>query len=283
MTEHLTQQQRDDYIEESKRHALEVLQIPEVRRRLGDYTDVLITLTGSIEPVRVESDIAYAHETSPKRVPATVMRAGESALRLLSPPGHLDDIQRESLQRGYGEHKAQDIESRYARLVEGKTRTLQLADEIAHTHTDVRYIGDDGEIIKGRPMLVFNRDRSAPSHTDAPVTLHELMHVRQARKVPIWGNPEILTFDARDLSGELEGYSVAAMTILGIQDAGRQAEFLTSIPRTSLERTLEIEEIRAHANKYEADPYAATYAVANELTNREHGITDFLANKIRNK
>lgn len=283
MSEHLSQQQRDAYVTESKRQALEVLQIPEVRRRLGGYADTLFALVGSVDSVGVNDGIVQAHETAPKHVPATVMRAGESALRLLSPPGHLDDFQRESLLREYGEDKARDIESRYGRLVEGKTRTLQLGQELAHTHSDVRHVGDDGEIIKGRPMLIFNWDKSAPSYTDAPITLHELMHVRQARKVPVWGNPEMLTFDARDLSDELEGYSVAAMTILGIQDAGRQNEFLSSIPQRSLERTLEIEEIRDRANKYETDPYAATHMVTKELMHHEHGITDFLADKIRNK
>lgn len=281
MTEHLTQQQRDAYVAESKLQAQEVLRIPEVQRRLGAYTDILYGLTSSIESARVESGIVYANEVSPRHIPVTVMKAGESALRLLSPRG-LDDFQRESLFRVYGENRARDIVSRHELLIKGKTKTLQLGKEVAHTHSDVRYIGDDGEIVKGRPMLVFNQDRSASSHTDAPVTFHELMHVWQARKVPIW-SPETLSFDARDLSDELEGYAVAAMTILGIQDAGRQNEFLTSIPQDSLARALQIEEIRARANKHELDPYTATETVAEELIDHSLGITEFLATKIQNK
>lgn len=283
MTEHLSQQQRDAYITASQRQAQEVLQIPEVQYRLGGYANELFVLTQSVVSARVEDGIVHSYDVHPRLTPATVIRVGEAAARVAS-RDLFDEHQWESMRHDHDDAQVNDLVGRYKRVAEGKTNNLYPFDrELAHMHTQDVVKNRPPKIrLKGRPMVVFNWDASQRQSVDAPVWFHELEHVKQARKLSIW-NPEVLDPDAQELSWELEGYSVAAMTILGIQDAGRQKEFLSSIPRISLDRTLEIEEIRKRANRYETDPYAASREVSEELISNSYGITEFLANKIQNK
>lgn len=281
MTEHLTQTQRDDYIDASKRHALEVLDIPEVQRRLGGYVNTLFALTNSVVPAAVENRMIVASEAPSKALPVTVLRAGEEAMRLVA-GSPFDAYQREAMRQKYGEAGAQWIISDYKRMQRGRSSvSLQpFESQVAYTHTQGVH-NARGERIMGRPMVAFNYDRSALPYADAPVWFHDFMHAQQAREMPVWDAN--INVAAMALSQELEGYRVGAMTILGIQEAGRQGEFLASIPRDSLDRTLEIEEIRVMANRYETDPYAATRKVAQELVNNGHPITSFLKDKIASK
>lgn len=283
MSEHLSQQQRDDYVSESKRQAREVLQIPKLQQRLGGYADLLNTLSESVVSVKVDEGIVHSHDVHPRHVPATVIRVGEKATRLSS-LDLFDGHQLEAIRADYGDEYAGNIIEKYKNAVaDGESGVLPpFKDQFGYAHSNAQLLDESGEVIRGRPMLVMNWEATQQHYSDAPVWLHELMHVHQNRQLAIW-NPEVINFAAQSLSRELEGYAVSAMIILGIQEAGREDEFLASTPRSSLDMMLEIEEIRARANRYETDPYAATREVAEELIGHRYGITSFLSRKILNK
>lgn len=283
MTEQLSQQQRDDYIEESKRQALEVLQIPQVQQRLGVYASELYSLANSVQSVKVDNGIVHSHEVHPRLVPATVIRVGEKVTRL-SAQDMFDEHQLETIRSNYGDTYTENIIEKYRSAVaSGGSGVLpSFNEQFGYAHSNAQLLDEGGEVVRGRPMLVMNWDSTDRQHSDAPVLLHELIHVYQNRRYPIW-NPEIIDFNAQRLTRELEGYAVSAMIILGIQDAGRQHEFLTSTPQPSQDIMLEIEAIRARANRYETDPYAATRQVGEELIAGRYGITSFLVGKILNK
>lgn len=275
MSEQLTQKQRETFVESSRQVAQEVLHIPEVQDRLGYHASNLYALTNQILQMPVENGLVHIDKYDPTHdtITTIALRMGEKAARVVSATP-FDAHQYKTAVEHYGKDQAGALQQEYLSLRGPTSNLYMFSNELAYVHTDdVRTTDDKG--IKAQPILALNYDRSNGSFTDAAVTLHELAHVRQTRELPVRNSREI-AFANRDLSQELEGYYVSAMTILGIQDANRQREFLTSIPQESIDRALKVEEIRSAINKYELDPFAANKVIASELMKHNLGITPFL-------
>ena len=282
MSEQLTQAQRDAYIDESRRVALETLQIPEVQHRLSGYAQVLFTLSESVVSAPVKNEVVITHGVGTDKTPAIAVGSSES-LRRMVPGDFFDDHQRQTIQ---AQHSDQHL-SHVTQLFKHAYRDSPFehldfpVSSPAAVHT-VNPLDGQGKMVKGRPLVVFNSDKSLQPYIAPPIWNHELTHVGQARNLVIW-DKSLINFNERHLSEELEAYAVGAMTILGIQDADRQSQLLASLSNESIDRLLEVEDIRAHANKYESDPFAATVKVANELVATNHGITPFLRERIKNR
>lgn len=279
MKEPLTQAQRDTYVDTTRRHTIEVLQIPEVQRRLGSYVNELFALTNSMTSVDVTQGIIADHGDRMRKTPVAVLRVGEQALRMSS-QFPFDAHQYDILAKRLGKKDTDALEQGYIRIAGPNSLAPMhvFNNELGYVMTHPFNLGDSGLAHNG-PLLALNYDRSELPYASAPLTLHELGHVRQRREAPIWSTDEVER-DMTELSDELEGYAISAMTILGIQDAHLERQYLASMPQVSIDKALEVEEIRSLANRYEIDPYAATAKVASELLKNGHGISPFLARQI---
>lgn len=279
MTEQLTQQQRDDYIDESRRVALETLQIPEVQRRLGGYAQELFALTNSTVSTPVKNGILAVQTVTTNKLPVTVLRSEENFDRMVTTEP-FDDYQRQSILDQYGEMHLNKVTRLFRQRYRDQiVEPLDVSDYAGAAIHTINPKDLQGNMIKGRPLALFMADKSLLPHIAPPIWNHELIHAIQARRLPIW-NKSLIDFHAHNLSEELEAYAVGAMTILGIQDADRQSKLLASLSTESIDRLLEVDDIRAQANRYETDPYAASAKVADELVAAKHGITPFLRKRV---
>lgn len=282
MSEKLTPEQQISYVENTRQMAREVLRVPEVQQRLGGHAAQLYALAGAISPVVVERETVSTAHLDSKRIPTLVSRSGERIVRLAGGP-NFDYYQMQTLSRELPPAEARIVLQEYEHSVNRRTNVLMpFQNELAYTSTSDAEM-EDGSTVKGWPLIALNYDASrGASFASPPVVLHELAHVRHARELPVW-NPNKINMRSRDLSEELEGYHIAAMIILGIQDAGLQREYLSSLPVVSMEKTLEVESIRQESNKYESDPFAGSHSVAAELIRKKYPITDFLRRAINQK
>lgn len=292
MAEKLTSKERFAYTVNSIDHAKDVLDLRQVRMRLGDYADRLAEFTDfdniAFADVR-DGELRVPSNNS--QLPIAVFRPDEIVLRRpMERP--LDDHQINYLEQHGGPY--------VRRWVEDSLKTSQHnnphdfpADRMGYLPTlgtahavtvSLNWANDDHYAMQGRPIVVYNAKPNRPPFAAAPVTLHEFMHVRQFRETPLrYLQESSWTYEQYQVAIELEAYYVMAMTILGIQDAGREREFLANLRPSNVKFALDIEHMRKNVNMHEDNPFEPSPEIIDGLVADNLAITDSLKQRIESK
>lgn len=278
--EHMSRAQRHTYINNTLEHARVALDIPAVQDRLGDKALELARLVDDSEFVGVDHEgMVELGEDRLGKFALTVVATGERTMR--SAASHfLSDTQRERVLEAHGSQGLRDVTA--AIRARAKDEPLHVFDrELGYVTASPVDMGD-GWTVRGRPLMVLNRDTSIYPFAAAPLFLHEATHMLQRTREPVFNVERGLDPVRRSIKDELEAYSDTAQVILGIQGDRRASDLLSSISPKQIEWALAIEDVRKqHANPDE--PYAPTNRVAAAMVDARLGITPALQKIIKGR
>lgn len=280
----LSKQDRNslDYVRNSLIHTREVLAIPEVRKKLGDYAAHLSGVMYDATPVDVYDGTVEMGHIGGERLAVAALGLGEQAMRATG-SYIIDDRQVQSLEREHGTERTLQIKMRQRDILDRKSpgQLPALGEELGYISSKATSVTDTHKLIN-RPLLVLNRDISNLPYADAPLILHEMTHVHQMRREPLFRYDHEYDANTEDVSHELEAYHVTAMTILGIMEAGREREFLSSMPSRSMSKTIEIETIRRE-NADLNNPFKPNKNIIRGLVDNELRITKVIEQIIKDR
>jgi hypothetical protein len=260
----------------------ELLAVPEVAQRLGDYG---VRLSGVVDRLsHIEVDSTGFMEMRDKHIddiPLVLRHLGQHAV-LHAKDSYMNGLQLSSLTVKLGAEKA--------RVAERKTKQ-HFMDSQSHRELSIFkdekglaitgsnfWLPKQDTIAYGRPYMSMNVD-TVHDKLSPVVALHEYVHVLQKEDSPI-GRVEAL--ERNKVRHELEAYYVAAQIILGMKDAGRQRELLEHTSRHELERALKIESVRTNSQMSE-DPFDPNNDVVKSMVDNNLGITAEVDKVVRNK
>ena len=269
--------------ENLRQDAQELLAVPTVADRLGDYAVHLSSVTDRLVQTEVDSrGFLKLEDEHTDQIPLVLRHLGQRAAIHANNSG-MNSEQVNSLSLILGSGKAS--------VAEKKTK-LYFSDSQSHreipTFDDVDglavtgsnfWLPEPNTIVYGRPYISMNVDTTPRGRLSPVVALHELTHVVQKEGDPL-GKVETLTRDK--IRRELEAYYVASQIILGMKDVGRQRELLEHTPRYELEKALKIEKIRQN-NQSNLDPFDPNDRVVESMVDNGLGITTEVGKFIRKK
>lgn len=260
----------------------ELLGVPEVAHRLGDYG---VRLSGVLDRMsHAEVHPTSFIEMADKHIddiPFVLRHLGQRAA-LHANDSYMNQMQFNSLTAKLGTEKANvAVQKTKQYFLDSQShRELPIfedEDGLAITGSNF-WLPKQDTLVYGRPYLSMNvettHDRLSPV-----VALHEYVHVLQKEDSPI---VRAESLGRNKVKHELEAYYVAAQIILGMKDAGRQKELLEHTSRDELERALKIEVVRANSQKSN-DPFDPNNEVVKSMVDNNLGITAEVGKIIQNK
>lgn len=272
-----TQQARHRAVESVLTSSAEALQIPDVARRLGHYTAVLVKIIDRATIPNIRNDEIVLDEYRSDCVPIIAVHIGERVLRR-SKDLTFNPSQKYVINKVYKSGIARDIFKYQEQHYRYGPELLEIPvlDEdttIARVHID-HVENDDGTWpmrLYSRPLVQFNLD--ARQTLSPIVALHEFTHVIQINNKPIERAQN------SRLPAELEAYHVAAQVIMGYHDAGRQDELLHHTSQNMLDTAIDVELMRNLHNGpiTEPQPFAYSRELATDLAMDNLAITPAIA------
>lgn len=260
----------------------ELLAVPTVANRLGDYATHLSGVTNRLAHAEVGSnDFLEIKNDRHDEVPLSLRHLGECAVLHANDSG-MNNKQLGSLTKLYGSEE---------KAIIAKNKTIRHFLN-SHSHKNLPVFEDNEGlavvgsnfwrpkpelIVYGRPYVSMNLDGGIQNKLSPVVALHELTHVMQKEAEPIG---EVEKLARSKFRHELEAYYVAAQIILGMKDAGRQRELLEHTAKRELERALKIEHTRLNS-QYDSDPFDPNNKVVKAMVDNKLGITSEVGKIIR--
>jgi hypothetical protein len=272
-----TERARHKAIESALDLSAETLQIPDVRRRLGQYAVTLMKVIERATIPNIRNNEVVLEGCRTDSVPIVAVHIGEQILRQ-SKDLIFNPSQKYAINKQYKSGIARDIfkyqEQFYRQGPTALPVPVITSDAIlARVHID--YIENDNGSwpmhLYSRPLVQFNLNAS---HTISPVVaLHEFTHVTQIDSKPV--NPA----KKSPLPAELEAFYVAAEVVKGYRDAGRQDELEQHTSPDTQETALDVESIREYHNGLITDqqPFAYSRELFEDLAMNNLGITPGVA------
>ncbi|AKM80520.1 TPA: hypothetical protein DDX46_04260 [Candidatus Saccharibacteria bacterium] len=263
--------------------AQELLAVPTVADRLGDYAVHLSGVTDRLVHTELDSmGFLELEDEHTNQVPLVLRHLGRRAAIHANNSGmNSEQVNSLSLKLGPGKTSTAKKKTRQYFSDSQSHRELPVfedEDSLAVTGANF-WLPEPNTIVYGRPYISMNVDAAMSGRLSPIVALHELTHVVQKEGGPI-GRVETLTRDK--IRHELEAYYVAAQIILGMKDAGRQRELLEHTPRYELEKALKIENLRLESQS-NSDPFDPNNQVVKSMVDNELGVTAEVGKIIRNK
>jgi hypothetical protein len=253
--------------------SFEMLNVPEVRLRLGSYAT---KLSDAVERTSfVDVDPEGFLDLEGRRdviIPVVARHIGERAVLRAKDSG-MNTRQIDSITSKYDARIAKVSSEKLQRHFintqsHGELPVFEEDSGLAVTSAN-QWVPNDSTAVIGRPYLSMNMNSRINEKFSPVVFLHEMTHVLQNEADPI---RKLETYNRDKVRRELEAYYVAAQIIMGYKDAGRQAELLDHSDRSEMDHARKIEEVRS-TYQFEDDLFSPNNKVIKGLVDNRLPIT----------
>lgn len=269
----MNQTEKESSVRRLQEDSLEMLNVPEVKSRLGGYATRLSDAVERTGIVNVDTEgflDIKGYRTA--FIPVVARYIGERAILRAEDSG-MNMRQIESLTSKHDAHIAKvSSEKLQHHFIDTQSHSeLTVFDEgtgLAVTSTN-QWAPNDEIVVLGRPYLSMNMNSRVNGKFSPVVFLHEMTHILQNEADPI---RKIETYKRDKVRRELEAYYVAAQIIIGYKDAGRQAELLEHSDRREMDGARKIEEVRS-TYQLEDDLFSPNDKVIKALVDNRLAIT----------
>ena len=278
----MNHKEKEITVRQLQEDSLEVLNISEVKTRLGSYATRLSEAVERTDFVDVDGDgFLDIKGYRPALVPVVARHIGERAILRAEDSG-MNLRQIESLTKKSNAHTASVASDKLHRHFTATQAHSELTvfegeSQLAVTSTNY-WAPNERTIVSGRPYVSMNMNGRVNDKLSPVVFLHEMTHVLQSEADPV---RKIETFPRDKIRRELEAYYVAAQIIMGFKDAGRQRELLEHSAADEMNAAHKIERIRA-AHQVDSDPFSPNNKVVMGLVNNGFGFTSELRKLVDN-
>jgi hypothetical protein len=253
--------------------SFEMLNVPEVRLRLGSYATKLSDAVERTSFVDVDPEgFLDLKGHGDVIIPVVARHIGERAVLRAEDSG-MNTRQIESITSKYDARTAKVASEKLQHHFintqsHGELPVFEEDSGLAVTSANLWAPNDSAAVI-GRPYLSMNMNSRINEKLSPVVFLHEMTHVLQNEADPI---RKLETYNRDKVRRELEAYYVAAQIIMGYKDAGRQAELLDHSDRSEMDNARKIEEVRS-AYQFEDDLFSPNNNIIKGLVDNRLPIT----------
>lgn len=277
----MSNKEKTEALQKLKEDSLRILSMPEVSRRLGDYT---VHLKGAVERTAIvhadEDGFLDISTDNANAIPLVALHLGEVAYLHAEDSG-MSEKQVTAVADTLGSEKAfmaaRKLKKHFTdSKVHAKLPVLEEDSGLAVTSANY-WLPNEDTLVQGRPYVAMNMEKRVNGHLSPIVFLHELIHVLQKEQQPITPTNK---FNRAKVRSELEAFHVAAQIIFGFKDAGRQLELLEHSSKDEMDRARQIESVRSQ-RQGSHDPFEPTDAVVKGLVDDELAITSEVRQIIR--